>query len=153
MQNALYIGADRVDPESGVLKVVQGTDPAAGVEISETVPAGKLWDLLSVDTSYVASATVANRGPVLTLDDGTRDLTEIPNVFQFIVASETWNGVCWMQGMGQITGTGGGYRIAPLPSPCLLGPGYRIRTVTTNIQAGDNWGAPVFQVVEYTVGD
>jgi hypothetical protein len=129
-------------------KIITGTDPGAGAEISVTVPTGKFWQLLSATFSLVTSATVANRRPSLTLDDGT-------NVF--------WR---WRTGVDIAASLTRAYffeselnaevdRIAvdsslyePL-APRLLGQGYRIRTSTTAIQAGDDYGAPLLYVVEY----
>src|SRR4051812_18481105 len=46
---------------AGRLRSLTGTDPAAGVEISETVPAGARWRLVAVRLLLVTSAVVANR--------------------------------------------------------------------------------------------
>jgi hypothetical protein len=56
--------------EQGIIKPVTGTDPAANAEISETVPAGKWWQLLAVSVVLVQGITQTPQ-PMLTLDDGT----------------------------------------------------------------------------------
>ena len=55
---------------AGRLRSITGTDPAAGVEISETVPTGVRWRLLSFAATFVTDGTVANRFPRLQIDDG-----------------------------------------------------------------------------------
>src|SRR4051794_36291420 len=54
-------------------KTVTGPDPAAGAEILVTVPAGKWWLLRALRFTLVTSATVANRRPALTIDDGATE--------------------------------------------------------------------------------
>jgi hypothetical protein len=58
------------------LRLITGTDPAANVEISETVPTGARWKLRSFRFAFVADANVANRTIVLTIDDGATTLFE-----------------------------------------------------------------------------
>ena len=55
----------------GVLKVVTGIDPAAGSEVTDAVPAGKLWLVYGVQVVLVTDANAANRTVELTWDDGT----------------------------------------------------------------------------------
>jgi hypothetical protein len=47
----------------GVLRGITGTDPAAGVEITEVVPTNARWHLLMMRAALLTSATVANRFP------------------------------------------------------------------------------------------
>src|SRR5262245_49862512 len=56
---------------AGALRSITGTQPAAGAEVSETVPTGARWELLAFTVQLVTSAAAANRLPMLTLDDGT----------------------------------------------------------------------------------
>jgi hypothetical protein len=56
---------------AGILRSITGTDPAAGAEISETVPTGARWRLRALAATLVTSATVANRTVSLRVDDGT----------------------------------------------------------------------------------
>lgn len=63
---------------SSRVDVIVGANPAAGAEVSETVPAGETWCLLGVRVTLVTSATVATRQPILTLDDGTNIFFENP---------------------------------------------------------------------------
>lgn len=130
-------------------KVITGADPAAGVEISETVPAGKSWRLMSCQAVLVASATAASRMPALVFDNGTTEF--IRSGFQggAQVANETQR-YAWARGYAHHRTDLGDPDLAMSPLPdIVLGPGFRVRTVTLAIQAGDDWGAPVFYVAEY----
>src|SRR3954467_4562200 len=59
---------------AGRLRSITGTDPAANVEISETVPAGVRWRILTLAATFATDATVASRVPALVIDDGTNQL-------------------------------------------------------------------------------
>jgi hypothetical protein len=131
---------------AGRLRTIAGTNPAAGVEISEVVPAGARWKLRTFLFSLVASAAAANRTPVLTIDDGANVLWETgSNVAQ--TAAQTAK---YRAGAGVPFATFGAlaYHL-PLPADLLLAAGSRIRTVTGAIDVGDDYGAPVYQVEEF----
>lgn len=131
----------------GVIRTVTGTNPAAGAEVSETVPAGKEWRLLSIAVALVTSATAATRRPHLLIDDGTTvSYRRASNATQ--AASLTQNYV--FAGEGPEAAVRGTWVADPLPS-LPLGAGYRIRTSTESIQAGDDYGAPVLLVEEFDV--
>jgi len=134
----------------GAVRVITGSTPAAGAEISETVPTGARWELKTLWVVLVASATVATRTPQLRLDDGTTTLMQVPSVTQ-LVASQT-AAAEFAQGMpyaAQVNALG-----APsgLPVNNRLAAGHRIRTSTSNIQVGDQYGAPQYVVVEWLEG-
>jgi hypothetical protein len=72
----------------GKLRYIGGNNPAAGAEISESVPAGVRWLLKTFTFVLVASAAAANRSPILTIDDGATVIFETgSNVLQ--TASQT----------------------------------------------------------------
>ena len=133
----------------GALRAVVGTDPAAGAEVVETVPAGARWRLASLSLTLVTSATVATRRPVLLLDDGANIYAAIASVGT--QAASLTGGYTW---------TSGGYgdnnvataNLAALPVDCWLPAGHRFRTSTVAIQAGDNYGAPVYLIEEQIAG-
>jgi len=131
---------------TGRPRTISGTDPAAGVEISETVPAGARWRIGAINIGFQADGTVISRTPLLTIDDG---------------ATIFWqgaSGVAVTAGVLAIYRFGVGaqgaviaathYNLA-LPSNLILAPGSRIRTVTANLQAGDNYTAPVLHLEEF----
>jgi len=142
-----YSGLSAPDRWRGRLVVVTGTDPAAGVEITETVPTGAAWRLLSLGATLVTGIAAPARTPTLVLDDGaTSYYTGVST--QASGASTTKRYFWSVNGSELIT-------IAPidgtgrLPSETVLLAGHRLRTLTDAFAAADNWGAPTLYVEEW----
>lgn len=129
------------------IKRVASADPGAGAEATHTVPADVWWVLMGLQVALVTSATAANRRPALVIDDGavefdrlragvdqaaslTRTYTFTPSVVAEVDRSATFLEM-----------------IEPLAKRVLPG-GYRIRTVTQALQAGDNYGVMQMFVAE-----
>lgn len=130
----------------GVLRLIAGTDPAAGVEIIETVPTNARWRVLGVRFALTTDATVANREVSLTLDDGATAFNRIASrVTQAasltIIYSASLQAA--LEAVAQDT-----ERLIRLP-PVLMSGGFRFRTQTTAIVAGDNYTAPQYLVEEW----
>lgn len=128
------------------LRSITGTDPAANVEISETVPARTRWQLLAVEFTLVTDANVAARRVQLVFDDGaneyfrtTAQTDQAATVTTIYAAGSSlismFGNPTVMQGLA-------------LPNPMWLAAGHRFRTVTINRQVGDNYGAPQYLVGE-----
>jgi hypothetical protein len=130
----------------GWLRLVTGTNPAAGVEISEAVPTGGNQRLKAIIATLVTDATVANREPALVLDNGSSIFARVP-AGQNQAASLTRT-YCWFPGAQAQALASDLTVVASIPD-VLLDAAWRLRTITTNIQAGDDWGAPVFVVEEH----
>lgn len=134
---------------NGQLKLVATTDPAANTEFSQAVTAAKWWRLLSVSVSLAQGATQTPQ-PTLIIDDGTAGGI----VFQGFGASSaqnasvtaryTWAPNLPLSAAGALT-----IVTAPLPEALVIGPGYRVRSVTTGIGANTDYGAANLYVVEY----
>lgn len=133
----------------GNIRVVVGTNPAAGAEIAETVPTGARWRLLSFIAQLTCSAVVANRRPILVLDDGANaTLQSDPPEAQ--VASQSHQ---WVAGAGteRLVATSN-VRTWAMPALILLPAGHRIRTATTGLDPGDDWGTPRMVIEEWIEG-
>lgn len=129
----------------GAIKPITGTNPAAGAEVVETVPAGARWRIIGFSASLVTSATAANRTVSLIADDGGNAVA--------LGVSDT------VQTAGQTRF----YFFAPLGAPQTNNPnsfsvpfppvtlpaGFRIRTATSLIEADDDWGIPRLLVEEW----
>lgn len=130
----------------GAMKLVLGTDPVAGAEISETVPAGRMWILRALSAQFVADATVANRLPMLFFDDGGANVFgqsgDSGAVTAGLSIQYAWANT-FVRIISNVT------IAAQLPTELRLPAGFRIRTLTNNLQAGDNWGAPRMFVEEF----
>lgn len=130
----------------GVLRTIVGTDPAANTESTETVPTNARWRLLNWRIALVTDATVGNRTVQLVIDDGTNAIHLIP-AHTTQPASQTFAYEAFSIGAA-------GFAVSnslflPMPPDLELHGGYRVRTSTGSIQAGDNYGAPVLLVQEW----
>lgn len=131
----------------GYVRNIVGTDPAAGSEIVETVPAGARWELLSF-SAFITKAAV-NGGPM--------ELRKIvgANTFWQVVASHTHTAgatinYIFAQALNTVSAgpPGTGTSNHALPSNCFFNSGDKLQTSLVN-NAGDNWSAPVFAVREW----
>lgn len=131
----------------GTIRTIIGTTPAAGTEINEVVPVNRRWELLSLRALLTTSATVANRQPLFAIKDavGDIDFTSQSGIAQ--AASLAWNytlapfGFPATQNLLEVS--------MPLFPKRILGSGYIINTSTTGLQAGDQWSAPRYTVLEW----
>jgi len=130
----------------GIIKLIIGADPAAGVEIIETVPAGKIWKVISVMIPFTTSAVAGNRRVNLHIDDGTTPFEAINgDLDQPASLTNTYN---FFQGAPRDTAFNNSRLLLPLPINLTLLGGHRIITVTVSLDAGDNYDAPLILVEE-----
>ena len=104
------------------------------------------WRALALQVQLVSSSQVANRELALTFDDGATVFARVPSGFSH-AASLTIVYAAFHHAprntVAQDT-----TRNLPLPRIDLQG-GYRINTVTTNLQTLDNYAAPQLLVEEW----
>jgi hypothetical protein len=134
---------------AGSLRSITGSVPAAGADISETVPSNTRWQLLALNASLVTAVAVAIRQATLLIDDGANVLYEAPEG-PGQAASLTWEYHFASQGFAPVntlTDVSMHY-----DNSLVLGPGYRIKTDTAAIQAADQWSAPQYLVREWADG-
>lgn len=133
----------------GVIRSITGTNPAAGAEISETVPTGARWRLLAILATLTADANVANRVASIFIDDGTNVL--IRQSAQSTQGASESRVYSWFPGSQRLALVGGDMTWAGSNRLILLA-GSRIRTSTALLQAGDDWSAPQLLVEEWIEG-
>lgn len=133
----------------GAIRSITGATPGAGAEISETVPTGARWELLAFTATLTTSVTVINRVAALRLDDGANVFTQTQAATNAQASSLT--PYVWMPGTNQFTGNNGVVHL-PLAAGVSLGPGFRLRTLTQNLQAGDQWSLVQYLVRERIEG-
>lgn len=133
----------------GALRPIVGSVPGAGADISEVVPTNARWQLLAFQSRLVCSAAAANRHPELTLDDTTNEFERGPSLAALIASSTTR--ISWVPGASQQVSSSAapGAWIVSLGDELFLPSGGHIKTVTQNIQAGDQWDAPRYLVREW----
>lgn len=125
-------------------KLLTGADPAAGSEISYT-HSGSPVALLAVRFSLVTSGTVANRRVRIVVDDGATEFARVSSLSDQ-TATLTWDYAAGANVDGAAVSAL--FVQLPLPTPLVLQAGWRVRTLTSAIQAGDNFSAPVLYAVD-----
>jgi hypothetical protein len=125
---------------------LQQANPLAGADWTLTLNAVQRLRIESFNAAFAASAAAATRNISILVDDGVNVLYvgTVPTAF---VAGQS----------GNVSGTTGSINtpvlplqeLVPLPSPLILEPGWRIRSFTQNIQAGDAWTNIWFNVEEW----
>jgi hypothetical protein len=130
----------------GLIRSITGTDPAAGVEISETVPTLARWRLIAVRAALTTDATAGNRFASIILDDGvTTYYQHFYPTFQGPSTAVTYN----FSALAIEPAVIGNNTLVPFPPNLRLSAGHRIRTQTSVFNAGDNWGAPQLLVEQW----
>lgn len=132
---------------AGLPRSIGGTTPAAGADISDSVPANAKWGVVSAFFKLVTSAAVANRTLVFVIDDGVNIVqTVVINIV--IPAVTTWN-ISIGQTLQNITLPASGVANACMPLGVNLFPLWRLRTLTTGLQAGDQYSNITYGVQEW----
>ncbi len=130
------------------LTTLTSADPAAGAEITFTVPANAQLDVSAVRFTLTTSVAAANRQVHVVVDDGATVLYDAPaNAVQ--AASLTRNYNVTFQ-TAQPAATDNEIYIA-MPIRSRLSSGFRIRTATTALQAGDDFSAMIVTAERYLV--
>lgn len=134
-------------PGHGRIKVVLGSDPAAGAEISETVPNGRAWKIHTLRLNLVtAVAAAARRVHVVITSAGL----PILDVFSDIDQAASENRMYSVANFGGTDDSADDNDILiPFPKDLILPENTTITTQTTNLQAADNWAAPNLFIEEF----
>lgn len=141
-----------LDPP-GAIRTIVGTNPAAGAESTETIPTNVRWRLLSYSIVLVTSSDVVTRVVNLMIDDGTtarrrlfargsdqaESLTRT-HLFELGPASPVGQANFNISDTDTVTVNPNLQDLGYLPQ------GYRIRTLTSSLNAADDLAAPIFQV-------
>lgn len=123
---------------AGLTAATTVSNPAAGADWTYTVPAGLQQTLISVRAVLTTSATVANRFPVLRITSPTGQILADVSALAAQTAGTTITYV-WMAG-APANNVNNVQQMA-LPSGLRLLGGSTIQTITSGIQAGDQWSA------------
>lgn len=123
----------------GFIRSITGTNPAAGVEISETVPTDLSWRLIALDVVIVAGSAAFN--PQFVITDGTTEKWRSSLIT--VAGSATERMILAQVGTRLEAATS----ILSLPAGMILRPGYVIET--TGISADDDYAAPELLVEQW----
>lgn len=134
-------GSGSIQPGSGVgsPRAVLGSVPAPGAEIVYTVPTNSHLKVTGIRFNLTTDATVATRRVVLIVDDGTTEcVRRLVVTTQAASITALYHFFPW--GAAEAVSTS--VYMIPFPS-FQCAEGWRIQTLTTLIQAGDQYTAPV----------
>jgi hypothetical protein len=134
-----------------IVRVIPIAQPGPGSDPGPVVvPGSSIWLPLSLTGLLATSATVGDRAPILSLDDGTTTI-ESYRVGAAITASSTVQ-VVFAAGLGYAhSSVIAGVSAAGIPHRRAY-PGWRIRLATSGLLAGDQWSGLVLQVVDVSTG-
>jgi hypothetical protein len=141
-------GIERRSDGFGSVRTIIGTTPAAGAEITETTPTNAMWQLMLFSNTFTTSAAGGNRSLQYIIDDGANELYRISTVVNE-GPSLTFKNQLSPNGIN--IGDVGNNSLDALPIPLIMMPGYRVRTLTSGIQAGDQYSAVHYQVKEWEI--
>jgi len=129
-------------PNRGGIRMLNGANPAAGSEVADTVPAGQMWRILQFVVTLVTDANAANRRVHLQIDNNS---FAGPDIFGSVdQAASTTRKYSFIVGGSALDEADDNDIIVPLPEHLyVLGSG-SVNTVTTNLQAGDDFGFTMY---------
>lgn len=130
-----------------------GTDPAANTEISETVAAGKGYELLSISVACVQGITQTPQ-PILVLKDAAGKIIYENFGSSAVQAVSTTCQYTWAPNLtlsAQVGATTNVHSTSPIPLGFILLPGYTITTNTIGKGANTDYGAPILYVARFNV--
>jgi len=123
------------------------SNPAAAAEISTTVPAGKWWRIVAMRFVLTTDASVGNRFPALTIDDGTNILWRAQNAVAQAASLVVDYNFCPVGNPFAAPGASATTRQHQMPD-LNLGPGSRIRTTLSQLLGTDQFSSIVIYVDE-----
>ncbi|MDP2958506.1 MAG: hypothetical protein Q8N53_18920, partial [Longimicrobiales bacterium] len=132
---------------AGLPRTITGTNPAAGAEVAEAVPTNARWQVKGIKFALVTDATVADRRVDLNYGEVAVGVNEI--IVEAVQAASASGVYTFYSLAPRETAFTVGQIESPLPPDLILFQGWSITTYTVNLQAGDNYGAPVLTVEEW----
>lgn len=129
---------------------ILGAVPAAGADISETMPASCTRRLRTISATLVTAVAAANREAQLQITDGSLNV-QCLSPSAFTQAASLTRRYTWAIGCTNVQGAQSTTTLAPIGDILLesFSSLPKIQTVTTNIQAADQWSAPAYEVEEW----
>jgi hypothetical protein len=133
--------------ERGAITPLQPADPAAGADFTFTVPTSTRVQILAMHALFTTAVAVANRNIEMLFSGGLGTVWRVSA--PVTVAASTAAHI----NLGQSFVASGGVVpadiVLPLPGAFLMHGGDTIQSVTTNIQAADQWSAIIFTVEQW----
>lgn len=131
----------------GQRREVPVATPAVGQEWSVPVPVGRMWRIVGGSLRLVTSAVVANRNAAYGV---LRDAVVLGGWGNSTAIAASSTQVFCVQESGTLGGGGPVKGIIQLPAPLyVVQGGLTIQSLTTNIDAGDQWSNLELMVDEF----
>jgi hypothetical protein len=131
----------------GNFRTIIGTDPAPGAFISESIPTGARWKLVSLTCTLTTSATVLDRVAAFGVTDAGTTLLFLPSPTTQ-PASKTYR-YTWALGIPQWFSAAGSAVGLPLPDELYLFAGQSFWVNLTSFAVDDDFTAPAYVVEEW----
>lgn len=131
----------------GLIRLVSNAAPAAGADISIPVPAGARWRPITMRAVLTTAVAVASRVVHAVLDDGAGNQF-FNNPVTSVQLASTAVGYTFSHTGINLPVTDG-EEDCPWPAACVLLQGQRIRSLTTALQAADQWSIQQLLVEEW----
>ena len=132
----------------GFIQSVAGTNPAAGVGISDSVPTNARWKMLTLRIQLVTSSQVATRLVVLQINDASAIALFYSKALGTQIASLTRD-YSYITGGPSAEITGQSFIFGSLPNDLLMLQGFAIDDNTQNFKTLDDLGTPRYHVEEW----
>lgn len=129
-----------------------GANPAAGSQVTDTVPVGEVWKLYGARLQLVTSATVATRTLTLSIDDGTNvwwTKTVVPTQAAGLTRQYLFLGGLAADDAAFDAGGNGKFQLPSIVMPA----GWRIVSSLASGQVGDDFAAPIYYVAVLNQSD
>lgn len=131
----------------GYTRHIEGTDPAPGALISETVPTGARWQLVNIQCRLVTDGTGGTRTIEGDVNLAGNTAFNIPSPLTQAISSTIKH--MWAEGMPFVSSPDSRYAINGLPIGNRLLAGDQFITQVSNMGANDNFNAPFYTVREW----
>lgn len=130
----------------GNIRLIVGSDPAAGINFIETVPTNARWRLISLRCTLTTDATAANRVLRLVMDDGSSIFLEAEaSATHTASLARAYTFAAFGQSQAPVIDR---FHVA-IPADIELREGYRMRSALLNSQVGDDINEIVYLVEEW----
>jgi hypothetical protein len=130
------------------VRVITGSRPGLGGQITETCPFGARWELVSVNATITTGAAAGTRFAEFVISTPTAIVGIYPNAGGDPATNTTWN-FTWGQNVPTVTDNFDGRVVSPFTQRQYLSPAdlFALRMIQT--PGGDQWSAPAYQVREW----
>lgn len=123
---------------AGLWRILNGTDPAPGVEVSESVPLRTRWRVAGLSATLTTDATVATRTVRFRINTAGAEVyraaSSITQTASQVIRYLFTDGVPFSSLAAELS-------VVPIPRQAVLVEGHVLATATLNLQAGDDWSS------------